>query len=102
MYTISRCNELNKEHGIHLMRPTVQKVQSSLSLQQANEKECSANKKIQGQLRLERLKKMSSKAAENGDIAEVKGFKYFVPPTSDQTSWEVSSEVDIQVDNWPC
>jgi hypothetical protein len=84
----SRCNELNKEHGVHLIRPHVQKVHSSPSVSKIlPDQESIIHKKRQ-----DHLKKMLSR--RNGNLGSlsggVKGFKFFVPEETDATSWQVS------------
>jgi hypothetical protein len=85
--TFFRCNELNKEHGVHLIRPHVQKAHSSPSvLKLAPDQEPVIYRK-----RHDHLKKILNRPTDNASLnSGVKGFKFFVPEEADTQSWQVA------------
>ena len=85
----NRCNELNKQHGVHLIRPHVQKVHSSPSVPNIlHDHESIMHKK-----RSEHSTKiLDRRTGDLGSLSHgVKGLKFYAPEEIETTSWQVGT-----------
>ncbi len=93
MLFFSRCNELNREHGVHLIRPHVQKVHSSPSVPKLiPEQESTIHKKRQ-----DHLKKILNRPRGSFGSLGVKGLKFVVPEETDAHSWQVGKCTTVKI-----